>query len=104
MRIVESLLLRRLRRSTAPAIASAVSQIVENPEQGTVSEIARRAGLSASRFRKRFIEEVGLSPKHFLRLTRVHALTRCKIAHSGVSLTRLGHLSHGHQAVLKVGR
>lgn len=62
-------------------------------EMGTVSltNVSEKVNLGDSQFRKRFNEEIGLSPKEFIRITRINAI--CEHLKNGKyeSLTEVGY-------------
>lgn len=87
--ILEAFLARRADASRTPSWVSAVTTIGRPWETDTVGGMARRVGMSVSHFRRRFTEEVGLSPKLFIRLARLHAATRFKLANPEATLTRV---------------
>jgi len=90
-RIVEAFLLERLTTCARPQADSrrqlvefAVSNFGNAPVLSTVSEVARRAGLSERRFSQIFREEVGLSPKVWCRIQRFQRAVR--MLHSGADV------------------
>lgn len=72
----EAYLLRRLDgRPAASPVQRAASAIAEARGQASIASLARAACLGARQLERRFLEEVGISPKTLSRLTRFeHAL------------------------------
>ncbi len=87
--ILETFLARRAGALRTPSWVAAATAVGRPWETDTVGAMARRVGMSASHFRRRFTEEVGLNPKLFMRLARLHAATRFKLAHPEATLTRV---------------
>lgn len=56
-----------------------------------LKELAEMARMSMSNFRKRFREEVGLSPKQFQKIIRTNALIQYRMSNPDISLTDLGY-------------
>ena len=90
-RVIEGFLLERLAACHTPQAAArrqlvefAVSNFGYAPALSTVSEVARRAGLSERRFSQIFREEVGLSPKVWCRIQRFQRAVR--MLHSGAEV------------------
>jgi len=77
-RILEEHLLRFISdsRSLHPSIDFAMRQVRVTPLEYTVSMLVEKAGLSQRRFIQLFSEQVGLTPKLFLRLQRFHLVLR----------------------------
>ena len=64
----------RKRSRESPRVAEARRWLVDNLAEGpSMSELARHMGISAVYLRKKFTEEVGLSPSQFLAELRVEA-------------------------------
>lgn len=68
-----------------PDVVQKVSaSIVDRSGQVRVDELAFDAGLSARQLRRLFIEQMGLSPKHFSRVIRFrHSLSRLRESRRG---------------------
>lgn len=71
-----------------PAVPDVVQKvsacIVDRSGQVRVDDLAFDAGLSARQLRRLFIEQMGLSPKHFCRVIRFrHSLSRLRAARRG---------------------
>jgi AraC-like DNA-binding protein len=77
-RVLEQALLARATKPLGrhPAVAFALEQFRSVPQRLTVSEAARRSGLSQRRFIRVFDEEVGLTPKLFYRVQRFQRVLR----------------------------
>lgn len=56
-----------------------------------VAEMAARAGLSSRQFQRRFVEQVGLSPKLYARTVRFDAVMQARERRPGLSWTELAH-------------
>jgi AraC-like DNA-binding protein len=74
LRLVEAVLLERLRRARAghPAVRAAVAALRAGGNEARVTEVATVVGLSHRRFVELFEREVGLTPKLYARLQRFH--------------------------------
>lgn len=59
-------------------------KILDDPQRFTLDAIAREACLSQRQFQKRFLEQIGISPKLFSRICRFHGAWQLK--ESGPSL------------------
>jgi AraC-like DNA-binding protein len=76
--ILERSLLARAVRPLARhrAVALALREFEVVPHVRTISEVTRRAGLSARRFIEAFTDEVGLTPKLYCRVRRFQEVVR----------------------------
>lgn len=89
--IIEEFLLKHFREINHSPIENAVFEVLTSKGMGRINNYARLSGLSIARFRKRFSEEVGLSPKEFQRLIRINTLSKFYSKNSKVKLTWLAH-------------
>jgi AraC-like DNA-binding protein len=71
--------------SAEPGVVQKVSaNIIDRSGQVRVDDLAFDAGLSARQLRRLFIEQMGLSPKHFCRVIRFrHSLSRLRASRRG---------------------
>src|SRR5882757_8892333 len=76
--VVEAMLLRHLTGNPDPAMCAAVDWIETGASLATVTE---RLGLLPRTFRRRFVAQVGMTPKRYARIRRlqrvVHAIDGC---------------------------
>lgn len=89
--ILERFLFRHLTNATRSPIENAVQTIIQCRGIGRINNFAAASNLSPSQFRRRFIAEIGLSPKEFQRVTRIGALKDYFHHHPGISLTQLAY-------------
>ena len=89
----EAFLLRRLPRSTAEdqIISRAALSIFQQGGAGRMDAVAADCCLSMRQFERRFIAEIGISPKRFARIARFQTLLDAKIRRPERSWTRLAH-------------
>jgi len=80
-----ALLEAQLLDASSPGVVQRVAaHIVVNHGQLRVDDLAFDAGMSARQLRRVFIEQLGLSPKHFCRVVRFrHSLVRMRGAERG---------------------
>ena len=77
---IERTLVRNMRASVSPIVASVVRQVRAAGGRGSVADLAAGLGVTARHLRNLVTEHVGLSPKRFARVTRVnHALRRAEL-------------------------
>lgn len=71
--------------ASQPGIVQKVSaHIVDHSGQVRVDDLARDAGLSARQLRRLFLDQLGLTPKHFCRVIRFrHSLPRLRVSRRG---------------------
>jgi len=71
--------------ASQPGIVQKVSaHIVDHGGQVRVDDLARDAGLSARQLRRLFLDQLGLTPKHFCRVIRFrHSLPRLRVSRRG---------------------
>lgn len=83
-----------LRKEQEELLESAIDWMHKNccDESITVDEVARRAGLSSSYFRKMFNQLVGSSPKRYLTMLRLQT-SKSLLMHSGRTITDIALLS-----------
>lgn len=89
--LLEAFLLRRVMPTRPPSWISTLLTGDDLLKVGSVSEMAKRAEMSVIQLRRHFTEEVGLSPKLFLRLARLHAVIRFTVGHPKMTLSRISH-------------
>ena len=70
----------RARRDAQPRVATLLTAGMESLRHGTgqprVAELAARLGVSDRHLRRLMMDETGISPRHFARIQRFHALLR----------------------------
>jgi len=71
---IEQFLHRSIRRVKISVIDGALDLIHRKNGMVTIRELEQLTGLSSAQFRRRFREEVGLSPKPYLEVMRVNAI------------------------------
>ncbi len=80
-----------LARSLAPyaadtgqsLVSGVLNAIVKNPAEATMKDLVRQCGCSQRHVIKKFKEEVGVTPKEFMKISRFqHALARIESGHS----------------------
>lgn len=59
--------------------------LLSDPTSFSLDDVAQQACLSTKQFHRRFIEQIGISPKLFSRLSRFNHAYRYKIAHPDLS-------------------
>lgn len=76
LRLLEGVLRTRTQNfELAPSLRASLAAF-EEPDLASVAEVNRRTGLSPKRLLSLFHDEVGLSPKRFWRVRRLHAVLR----------------------------
>ena len=70
--LIEHILLTHFDATNHSPIQASCLQIIHRPGTFCIHNLAKFASLSESHFRKRFNEEIGLSPKHFAKIIRVN--------------------------------
>lgn len=92
--IVQSFLVEQLRRHEREPVAAMVRAIWSKRGQLRVRDLGRELGISERQLQRRFRDALGLSPKHYARLTRfLHA---CRsVRGSRRPLTEIAH-RHGY--------
>lgn len=76
VRISENFLLKRLSGLNTSPVQNCVSKIISQSGFCRISDLAGHCNLSISYFRKKFTEEVGLSPKQFQKIIRINILSK----------------------------
>ena len=72
IKLIEDFLVKRFEKSTPSKVDQAMQLIVQSRGIVQVSQLANQALLSASQFRKRFKEEVGISPSQYTKIVRIN--------------------------------
>lgn len=70
-------LVKAVKRDTHP-LDTVTNLIIEHPENSSVMQLAKESFLSSRQFERKFKERVGVSPKLFARIARVHKAFRTK--------------------------
>lgn len=76
-------------------LTNAINFIVNNPGLTTVDKIAYNANVSIRNLERRFISEVGISPKHFCCVTRFSKALEMKLKNPGLDWTSIAYI-HGY--------
>ena len=76
IKIISNFLFDQKNMTKCSPIDHAVQMVVQNNGIITLEKLAKAACLSTSQFRKRFKEEVGISPKYFVRIIRINAILK----------------------------
>lgn len=80
--IVEQFMYTQCKRlETKNAIDSMAIRLLADPTVFSLDNIAQQACLSSKQFYRRFIEQIGITPKLFSRLSRFNHAYRFKLAH-----------------------
>ncbi|MCB0805191.1 MAG: AraC family transcriptional regulator [Bacteroidales bacterium] len=97
---IESFLMEIFRENNSSQINRAVYEIYHQKGFVTIETLAGKVCLSPQQFRKRFNEEVGLSPREYARIVRINhvlSLLRNKTASTLTQLTyQLGYFDQAH--------
>jgi len=91
LQLIEKALSKWFIADRRSAIDQALEQIIQSQGVVDIALLAKGATLSEVQFRRRFREEVGLSPKYFARITRVNAIADILKARTYISLTHLSY-------------
>jgi|SRR5436190_5330853 len=87
--LLESWLLGRIRGTPARAVSAAVEAILAAPAAATLPLVAAHAGIGVRQLERRFLVDVGMTPKTFARIARLQrALARIA---GGASLADAAH-------------
>ena len=89
--LIETFLVKQLRTNLYSPLETSIASILKNNGTGEVRKYAQLSHLSISHYRKRFADEVGLSPKVFQKLVRVRAMAKYYREQPSVSLTSLAY-------------
>jgi AraC-like DNA-binding protein len=100
IKLIEDFLIRIFQDRKASPVEIAVNQIENQAGFVNINNLARAACLSVAQLRKRFNEEVGMSPKEYSRIIRTRSIIRLLTANPGQKLTdltyRLGYFDQSH--------
>ncbi|MDX2361480.1 MAG: helix-turn-helix transcriptional regulator [Crocinitomicaceae bacterium] len=88
---LENFLERVFRNKTFSPIDKVLGTITKNKEALSVSELAKSVNLSDAQFRKRFGEEVGMSPKEYQKIIRFDRIAKLLQTTTPVNLTDLAY-------------
>lgn len=91
VKLVESFLLKRQRKTTNELVLECINYIKSNNGVCSLENISKQSSYSPSYLRKKFHEKLGLSPKQFQRIIRVNALVDYYQKTKKVSLTDLSY-------------
>lgn len=78
-------------RKTSP-IDLGIQTILKNSGLVSISMVARKVGLSNAQFRKRFNEEIGMSPKEYYKIVRINKAIQRLAINPKIKLTELTYL------------
>ena len=97
---IENFLLQKLIRPKESVIDSVVGKVIHSKGFIEVNDLANYAALSAPQFRKRFREEIGISPSQYCKIIRVNAslsIIKRKAYNSLTEITyNLGYYDQSH--------
>jgi AraC-like DNA-binding protein len=79
IRVADNDLLRRVVRGSHRGVTAAASELLYRRGSLRISALAQRAGLSLRQFERRFISEIGVSPKLYARVARFEAALKSKM-------------------------
>ncbi len=100
LKTIESFLKGIYRKHSKSPIDKALTQIILNNGFVNINNLAKSAFLSNSQFRKRFNEEVGMSPKEYSKIMRIKFISRLLKGDLGINLTeltyKLGYFDQSH--------
>jgi len=91
IRIADKFLLARVPHSSHSAVTAAARELHKHLGCPRISGLAERAGLSLRQFERRFISEVGVSPKLYARVARFEAALEIKMRVPGLRWTDIAH-------------
>jgi AraC-like DNA-binding protein len=92
VRLVDEMLLRRsLRSASFDGISAASHRIIRSGGRVELAALADSAGLGVRQFERRFIQQVGMSPKRFARIARFEAALETKARFASRSWTDVAH-------------
>lgn len=89
--LLEHFLFKKFSEVKPSSIEQTALNIIDNQGVGKTYEYAQAANLSISRYRKKFTDEIGFSPKVFQKLTRINAITKFCKENPSVSFTSVAH-------------
>ncbi len=89
--LAEEFLLKQIRPINNSPLEKAVQTLLKNNGLIKLTKLLETTGFSTSHFRKKFKEEIGLSPKEFQKIIRINALAKYYRNNSNTSLTDLGY-------------
>jgi len=97
---IEDFLIHKLSRTNESIIDLAIGSLINYKGFIEVTAMAHHAGLSSSQFRKRFKEEVGISPSQYCKIVRVNSSLSIMQKNNHRSLTQityeLGYFDQSH--------
>ena len=98
---VEAFLIGILQAKKDSPIELALKLLLRSDGFERIHQLAQKAGLSPAQFRKRFREEVGMSPKEYSKILRVNAVARyIRLQSDPIHFTeltyRLGYYDQSH--------
>ncbi|MEM9261002.1 MAG: helix-turn-helix transcriptional regulator [Bacteroidota bacterium] len=91
LQLIAASLRKWLRPQRRTVIDTSVQHLLQHNGTTDLPTLAQNASLSTAQFRKRFCEEVGLSPKYFARIVRINAITAKLRTSTCEPLTELGY-------------
>ncbi|MCF8368649.1 MAG: helix-turn-helix domain-containing protein [Bacteroidales bacterium] len=100
LEMIETFLVKIFIQKTNSPIDIALSKIIQHSGFVSIDALARISCLSNSQFRKRFNEEVGMSPKEYSKIVRAKCIARILLNNPHTSLTeltyKLGYFDQAH--------
>lgn len=94
--IVEEFLIDKYQDHKSSPIALAAQCLESGAGNLRINRLAEYCNLSQAQFRKRFVTEIGLSPKEYQRVRRVSALHDDYLKNPTTTLTQLAYRYHYH--------
>lgn len=90
-RLMDLTLLARAPSAQADVVAAAAEKLRRTDGLARVDDLAQAADLSPRHFRRRFVEQVGMTPKLYARVVRFKAALDAKTAAPRTSWTEIAH-------------
>lgn len=86
---IDTMLMQIFNRKSHSPIDHSIELISQHNGTLAINQIANTIGLSVAQFRKRFNEEIGMSPKEYSKIIRVKSVMQILSANPGMNLTQL---------------
>jgi AraC-like DNA-binding protein len=98
--IADRYLLSKLTGEDFHPIHRVVERLVASQGRANLCELAERSGLSARQIERKFLEQIGITPKRYARLTRFRNAAHLKAEYPALSWTDVsqaaGYYDHNH--------
>ena len=89
LKLIESFLVKIFNKKSTTTIEKVLGYIFQKNGFVNIKELADKSCLSISQFRKRFNEEVGMSPKEYTKIIRIRYISELLSIHPSMNLTQL---------------